>query len=449
MNYVLQLSLEGASETDAALDNLLKKVGQLSSGGIMAGLSDAEMDKAIDETGLLKSSENSGVKAGKKMAEGIQKGLKNVLWTSKEMLGTPRLPQMPKWMNEDFFKKGEQKTVTPPKMKGTEGENLAKVLSLPDINDLTKYNGKVPPILEKPDIKKVLLGLGLGYSNPYIGARLISDEMGKGNAGGIAGGLFGKGGIGGFSEIFAAFKVFHFGAKMFAHAAEMFGKTIETARQFYAKSLQSGMGLNFTIKRGMLAEIMGVSETDVFRFGAAMAYLNPKLQNATSILARTTPELTSVSWDLKVLEKDFGALAATIGADLAPAIKRLINALDELIKGATWIYDHTPKKEIATGVASLIFGPINTLLARLGISELVKQFPDKAAPTPMAQMKQLPAAAWEQMGLVMGVGQQNYAKDTARNTRESAAALKQIAKYFITGNSNRNQFGMSPTTANA
>jgi hypothetical protein len=230
----------------------------------------------------------------------------------------------------------------------------------------------------------------------------------------------------------------------------------EYARQIYAKSLMSGLGIQFTVRRSMLAEIMGVSEQDVFRFGAQMAYLNPRLKEASDILARTATPLTQVSWEFKILQADILALFADIANTATPAILNLGNALDNLVKTAIYLYDHAPKSLIsgaasglATGIGNLTLGVWGTLAAKLGLkinSELSKT---GGMPQPQSWMKQLPASSWEKMGLVVGGGTQNYAKETAKHTKEMAQGIKTMVKYF-SGHGRRGvaPFGLDPKTAN-
>jgi hypothetical protein len=68
-------------------------------------------------------------------------------------------------------------------------------------------------------------------------------------------------------------------------------------------------------------------------------------------------------------------------------------------------------------------------------------------------MKQLPASHWEKMGLVVGGGATNYARNTERNTRETAQALKTIAGFIahggqFGGHGSGGSFGMNPMTSN-
>ena len=218
----------------------------------------------------------------------------------------------------------------------------------------------------------------------------------------------------------------------------------EHARQIYSKALQNGMGLQWSTKRGMLAQIMGVSEQDVVRFGAQMAYLNPKLENAAKILARTATPLTQVSWNAKILSADFQALVADMSVKLAPALNAFIGFIDEIVKGIDRIGNLFSDKDIQEAIDLFFMKP--------GFGEkLADKFTleQKSMPSPQAWMKQLPASHWEKMGLVTMGGSQNYAKDTAKNTRDTAKAVTAMAKHFmgIGKGPGNHVWGMSPFTA--
>jgi hypothetical protein len=443
-NYVLQIDLgDGFAKADKALDSLLKKVGSLSSKDI-----DFSMDKAIDDSGILGKMGDIGKNSGKKFAD-------------------------------SFFKEWY---MTGSKVQG------------PDLSGKMRRDAAGSKI----DWKKILTGIGLGFSNPYVGSRLLSDELGKGKAGGIAGGLFGKGGIAGFSEIFLAFKLFN-------GAVKIFKKTIEDASQSYSKALQSGMGLNFSIKRNALADIMGVSEKDVFRFGAQMAYLNPKLETATAALVKTNKRLTDLSWGMKIVGFDLKALASQLFGGMSSGIKSLINNFQgflEVLMKSKFVEDFGKVLNVAiialgdvvglielaingfvvgmhiiADVISITIKQILNLLSKVpGMSgiggwdidnekkdmvdrstDLKNQskgvadnfFGKKAGgiPEPQAWMKQLPASSWEKMGLNVMGGAQNYAKDTAKNTKDIANGIKAL----VAGMKNKPQnsaWGMSAATAN-
>jgi hypothetical protein len=302
----------------------------------------------------------------------------------------------------------------------------------------------------------------------------------------------------------------------------------ENARQIYAKALTNGMGTQFTVKRSMLAQIMGVSEQDVFRFGAQMAYLNPKLEWAANILSRTTTPLTQVSWEFKILEENTKAMFSSLSVEAAPALLVFTNSLSNLVKyitehahdfnefmlGNGWVketsqeikdrqdqnftdenykaYSGRLPNGKTVGIGS---GPLEKLMPDTGSGHYaddfrkrfekltLKQFEeitsgkgiennkaseiyswikhphgkggdsDSSMPSPQAWMKQLPASHWEKMGLVVGGGATNYARNTERNTRETAQALKTIAGFIahggqFGGHGSGGSFGMNPMTSN-
>ena len=227
----------------------------------------------------------------------------------------------------------------------------------------------------------------------------------------------------------------------------------ENARQIYSKALQNGMGLQWSTKRGLLAQIMGVSEQDVFRFGAQMNYLNPKLEQAASILAKTATPLTQVSWEFKILKVDFESMFALIAEMGTPAVLGFTGALDGLIK---WLTSHTSYLNAlvngaASGAASAILGnasgPMGAIMKMFGLYGSIQQA-KSAMPSPQAWMKQLPASHLEHMGLVVGGGgRSNYAQQTAKNTAVAVKYLQKIAMSVPVATP-MGTFGMVPMTNN-
>ena len=221
-------------------------------------------------------------------------------------------------------------------------------------------------------------------------------------------------------------------------------KAFENARQLYAKALTSGMGLGFTAKRSMVANIMGVSETEVFRFGAQMAYLNPRLQQASEILAKTARPLTQVSWEFKILLADLSATFSEIANQATPALMGFIDALDLLIKK---LNDHP--NLINWGLAVVSPSIAYYKMVGQGLGHLLGT--DKAQskmPGITSWMKQLPASSWEKMGLQVGPNANNYAKQTAQNTRSMAKDLSTVARFILShggtvSNTPGAQFGLS------
>jgi hypothetical protein len=107
-----------------------------------------------------------------------------------------------------------------------------------------------------------------------------------------------------------------------------------------------------------------------------------------------------------------------------PALMGFIDALDLLIKK---LNDHPDV--IAGAMAGAFPGMTAVKIAGQGLGHLVGT--DKAQagmPGITSWMKQLPASSWEKMGLQVGPNANNYAKQTAQNTRSMARDLNIIAR---------------------
>jgi hypothetical protein len=278
----------------------------------------------------------------------------------------------------------------------------------------------------------------------------LNTEHGKAFMGKLPGGMAGLGAGGATALLVGAATAAGLALKGLAVVVKETVNAFETARQLYAKSLTSGMGLGFTAKRSLVAQIMGVSETEVFRFGAQLSYLNPKLEDASRILAATARPLTKVSWEWKILQADLSATFALIAQDAAPAIMGFLQSLDALIK---WFNDHSDFLKLLVREEMAV--------ATMGLSELYRAMFSKTAastaasnmPSPAAWMKQLPASSWEKMGLVVGPSANNYAKTTAHNTTRMARDLSTVAKFITrnggtVGNSPGAQWAMSMISNN-
>lgn len=223
-------------------------------------------------------------------------------------------------------------------------------------------------------------------------------------------------------------------------------QTYEKARLLYAHTLMTGgLSVQFTARRSMLANTLGVSEEEINKFGLQVQYLVPKLEWASAIIAKTTPNLTSVGWQFKILDYNLQAMFSTIANDGAPAMRKFIDGLSVVIKMATDFYNqHKQSVQLAaksSGLGLLAgFSPVAAIAAWFAGKKISSLGTDSgAAPTPMAQMKQLKAGALEHMGLVIGggLGASQYQKETAKNTKDSVEILKRIAGHLT---------GMNPAT---
>jgi predicted metalloenzyme YecM len=491
MNYQLTISLDGDEQVNSQLDKLMSNVEKLSSG--KAGISN--LIKLDDIKKIDSVLEKIGMDGGEKMGEAISKGVKKkfrdkpALFDAKILQGGLKFPEVPQWLKNitqgiendvssnsglaQFIKQRHEpsgKEVDtefwlqkfPPLitkgLRDVTGDDLAKVIGMGEFNPLEKIKGlrdvtgadlakvqglgDITQFDSKQNWKKMMVGLVTGLTgNQFIGSRVLSDELGKGSGGGMAGGLFGKAGAIGFSEIYIGFKIFDYAVKTFQHVVET---SLANAQKIYSSALQNGLGLSFSAKRGALANILGVSEQDVFKFGAQMAYLNPLIKDATDILAKTSKPLTQLKWNFDVLKLDASALAAQITNDLAPAINTFALTLDGLLKVLNRYKDIGDMIQMSNPFVggSILIGKLWEKI----IHKINPATDPSKMPNPQAWMKQLPASHWEHMGLVIGGGAQNYQRDIARNTKDTAAGIKAIvAKMKGSGNAD---FGFSALVNN-
>ncbi len=220
---------------------------------------------------------------------------------------------------------------------------------------------------------------------------------------------------------------------------------LERARKLYASALTTGLGLQFTTKRNLLSDVIGVSEKDVLQFGQAIQFIGPRLQTASDVLAKTAPNLAATAYSIKILELDLASLFALIVSDLSPAIRKTTTLLSELIKGFERFH-----QIIANMSEVLLKTLIETLPAGLrelaeATLNLIKAIPDSGpAPNPVSYMQQIHASALEHMGLIVGGlgGATDFAAQTAQNTKKTAEAVTKIAQK-VAGGGSRSSFGDS------
>ena len=305
----------------------------------------------------------------------------------------------------------------------------------PDLGGIMRANFKKKQLQDANAFKMDIASLVLPLSNPMSpwstmwGAKNVFKGMNTEHGAAFrASKLGGMGAMGATALLVGAATATGLALKALTFTVKETLAAYENARQIYSKALENGMGLQWSTKRGLLASIMGVSEQDVFRFGAQMAYLNTKLEQASKTLDQTATPLTQVSWQMKILKADLSSLFAKIAANGAPVILDFISATDLLVK--TLVKHSSELKAAAFGAVpglGILWAGIRAL-AKLDTEGLGNM------PPPSSWMKQLPASQWEHMGLVIGGGgAKNYAKETARNTRETAKAVQIIAAAFTGG----------------
>ena len=192
------------------------------------------------------------------------------------------------------------------------------------------------------------------------------------------------------------------------------------AAKLYSATLQSGLGLGFTVKRISIANILGVSEQEVNKFSYAIAKIAQETSAATKALAESTLQLTKVEQETKkadLAEKAFNAERARTYSGL--------KFLSEQGRGERANENLFFRKKF------------NDLLEKFGLLA-------PKAEQPIPSMKQLPSSTWEKMGLVVGSGGQG----TNDLIRKSNGYLKTIADHVKTAGSIPRSFGLDPKTAN-
>jgi hypothetical protein len=220
--------------------------------------------------------------------------------------------------------------------------------------------------------------------------------------------------------------------KMFA---KMVMQAAEAARKLYANALMSGMGIGMTVKRNMLANILGVSENDIFQFGRQIAALNDQLETAYRITAKTNASMATTGIEFKVLEANMAALKAEMADKVSPETVGFTMILSKLTAATTSAIDkittaHPKLVEIGKrSILQTLFGFVPGSAfddIRQGAKAIGQNQIDKVG-SPQAYMKQMPASAWERMGLqVGGTGGTNYAAKTADSTAKSATYLQRL-----------------------
>lgn len=280
----------------------------------------------------------------------------------------------------------------------------------------------------------------------------------------------------------------------------------DNARKIYAKTIQSGFGLGQTVQRGMLANAIGVSENEIYAFGAAIGELNDKMSVAMRTITQTTPLLNEVAWNFSVLQENLKAVWASIAAAVAPAINRLLELVgamaklfvlsgmatlvgrifELLIEGITRLVAITSIMVAAAELAATAIEDafknmieyLNNLFASTRVGKMLgfkeekqtgfqntkdasKAFGEvlksafgttssfsKGAPTPQAYMKQMPASSWERMGLnVGGGGGSNYAQKTEANTKKTSVVIEKLLAAVQKGSLNITKPMGVPSTA--
>ncbi len=222
--------------------------------------------------------------------------------------------------------------------------------------------------------------------------------------------------------------------------ASMVADAAAAAHKLYSSAITSGMGIGMTAKRNIYAQVLGVSENDIMMFGRQIQALNYQLEGAAKTAAKVNPGLATMDIEFRVLEANFTRLKTVIVNELSPSVVGLTSLLVELTRGFAILFDELRNvivgliKNILSSIGSVLLNPalaaaLNTLMT--GIVAIGKATIG-ALGTPQAYMKQMPASAWEHMGLQVGVGgTTNYTQQTAQNTKKTNGILEKLHQAIL------------------
>lgn len=297
---------------------------------------------------------------------------------------------------------------------------------------------------------------------------------GGGGSGGIVSNLVG--GLGEFGK--SLFKVVSI-IEILRRTIQAINNTMDEARRRYVKQLQTGMPGGFTTFRSSLADVLGVSENEVLRYGKAVQWMTDRVKLSYKELDRTTKVLATAAVHWRILGLNFRAVWATIVAELAPTLSRIAMATAawvEFIRESGWAAGvaktlavalqllattfmaiQVPLYTVAAYVITfadsleylygklkkmMLFGPLSAAMpddtsmfkeskaAWSALGKLISSMFHRNTnqlPNATSDYRRLDASPWERMGLVIGGGMANTPiKNIERHTRRTAELLGRI-----------------------
>lgn len=447
-NYTLSLDLQGGDKAASTLDSLVSKVGAL---GGSSGASKISAFK-VGVSDIAKAFSQ----ASKESAQ-FEKNLSKVLGFSNKIF--------PQAFGD--FASGKSPVISISGSGGTGGNSQAEMQKAADefgksmfassavrdnFKSITKTFSDLA-VPESPDFlhnrsfyNKHIQGLGMpNYAQALSGIHGMGDitDVDKGSQLGLKGTIARLAPL--LGEFAVVLPIVVAGLGALALAANEIRNAIGFGAKLYSSALTNGLSTKLQAQRQITGDVLGVDPAQVNRFSQS-AYVMKQLSRAIDEISKDAPTLALIGVQFKILGYDLLALASNIATKLSPAILGLINIFDTLTKWITanilgfveyikTILRQNPFGELILAIVSK--------LSKIG-SEIQKQ---AGFNSPLAMMKQLPASAWEHMGLVFGSGSQNYAKDTAKNTHDTAKAVNRMAKYFSRNASGKPTWGMVSTTA--
>jgi len=195
------------------------------------------------------------------------------------------------------------------------------------------------------------------------------------------------------------------------------------ASALYAKATMSGAGLGYSSSMSVMAGIFGVSQEQVMLFGKSMLEMSEKVKHSSQIFVRTNPTLTALSWQIKLLQADFGALVSQISATFAPVVQSVIVMFDKMARGASDLMEKMGP--LMDFLAGFISGAIDAVTGGGGVNQ-----PSQ----PVGSANRMASSAWEKMGLVLGNGGQGHMQAVARNTARMSVLMEKMVGVFTNPN---------------
>ena len=240
---------------------------------------------------------------------------------------------------------------------------------------------------------------------------------------------------------------------MMKRAVDSVTDSFEKSKKLYVGGAMSGLGTRLQTQRTSIAGILGVSESDLMRFGDAYKYYSKELQGSLDIISKNARPLAETNMQWGALKVRIEAFGSSYAAAFKPAIDGFIQGLGDLIEFLTKnagkistivdrIMKASPLYWVAkaaqmAGAASAGANPFSGLDAYKNAG--------KGQPGLPPQMKQLSASSWEKMGLVIGGGgAANYPKQTADNTKRTVSLLQTIATRLSSQQEGKSVFQSIP-----
>ncbi len=286
----------------------------------------------------------------------------------------------------------------------------------------------------------------------------ILGGVGLGRMGGSTGGAIAATGV-----VMAALLAVAAGLKALTEVVKHTAQAFQDAHKLYSQALQSGMSLRLTSQMNAVGHVLGVDPSRAMAFSGS-AEAQKQTQYASGIIANTAPVMAEVIMQFRILSLTLKAVFSVLGEKVAPPIRQMIDAFNKSAKmmldsglaevigkvAAQFLYLVNVLIKVAStlyGILSLAFAGITELfvnikrlvmgegvdftrtLASLARLQSLFDTPNEIANEKLGMARQLPASAWEKMGLVIGGvgGGTDYAKRTANATERAANYLSTLA----------------------